>query len=239
MSLADNPWFDYKELKCVIPCAGKSTRFSKVAEQKVMAKVGGKPILGHIVDYWNKFVNSFIFVVGFAKESVIDYVSRLSIDAQFIEQREPRGIADAIMCVEDLVGDRFIVVLGDCICKGNFNFPSSMEQGVGVWETNNMAYIRQSYSVEVKYDLVCRVEEKPTRIINNLCGMGFYFFKDKIFEYIKITKPSKLRNEIEITDVIQNMINSKERITPIFFKGDYLNITHLKDLQKAEKILSK
>ncbi|MEK7842515.1 MAG: hypothetical protein AAB197_07555 [Deltaproteobacteria bacterium] len=32
-------------------------------------------------------------------------------------------------------------------------------------------------------------------------------------------------------------IDAGEKISPIFFKGDYLNITYTEDLKKAEKIL--
>lgn len=69
------------------------------------------------------------------------------------------------------------------------------------------------------------------------CGMGFYFFDRKVFDYIEKAVPSPLRNEIEITDVIQNMIDAGEKISPIFFKGDYLNITYTEDLKKAREIL--
>ena len=56
---------------------------------------------------------------------------------------------------------------------------------------------------------------------------------------VKLTEPSKLRNEIEITDVIQNMIDGGEKIKPALFRGDYLNITYPEDLQKAESLLRK
>lgn len=204
-----------------------------------MLKIGDKPILSYIIDYWRKYTNDFIFVVGYRKEDVINYVNRLPINSQFVEQKELKGIGHATLCAESLISDRFILVLGDCICSGSFDFPRNryMEQGVGVWETSDVEAIKQSYSVEVRNNLIRRVVEKPKRIINNLCGMGFYFFDKRIFDFLKITKPSKIRNEIEITDAIQNMIDAGEKISPVFFHGDYINITYLDDLQKAENFL--
>ena len=76
------------------------------------------------------------------------------------------------------------------------------------------------------------VVEKPIEITNNYCGMGYYFFKNNIFDYISLTSPSKLRNEIEITDVIQIMIDKGEKIKPVLFKGHYLNITYPENLRK-------
>lgn len=221
-----------KKIKCVVLCAGEGKRIrpADIGKPKVMIEVDNKPILSYVINYWNKYTDEFIFVVKYKKESIIDYVKKLSIKSLFVEQVELKGIAHALLYTENIVSENFIVVLGDCACKGTFIYPNDMDQGVGVWSTKNENYIRQSYSVEIKNNLVARVVEKPKKIVNSLCGMGFYFFNKRIFKYIKKAKPSELRNEIEITDVIQNMINSGEKISPVFFEGEYLNITYEEDL---------
>lgn len=236
----NKPWPDYKNLRCVILCAGKGRRTlpSSLRKAKAMIEINGKPILGYVIDYWKEFTDDFVFVVGYKKEQIMEFVKKLHVNSQFVEQKELKGIAHALLCAEDLLKERFIVVLGDCICKGNFNFPKDMKQGVGVWRTDNPEDIKRSYSIEIKNNLISKVVEKPKKIINNLCGMGFYFFNKKVFDYIRLTKPSKLRNEIEITDVIQNMIDGGEKIRPVFFRGNYLNITFPQNLEKAEEWIS-
>jgi len=233
----NKPWLNGKYLKCVVLCAGKGTRLPPHSQntQKAMVKLDNCPILNYVIDYWKKFTNDFIFVVGHRKEQVIDYAKKLKIRSIFIEQKELKGIADAVNHVKDNVSGNFIVVLGDCICKGKFNFPENMELGVGVRTTNNLEDIKRNYSIEITNDIICKVVEKPKEVPNNLCGMGFYFFNQKVFDYIKMTPPSKLRNEIEITDVIQNMINSGEKVKPVFFKGNYLNVTFPVDLKNWKK----
>jgi dTDP-glucose pyrophosphorylase len=230
-------WLNDKDLKCVILCAGRGTRILPHSEDvpKAMLELNNQPILYYVIDYWKQFTNDFIFVVGYKKEQVIDYVKKLPIYSTFVEQKKLRGIADAVNHVKDYVSGNFILVLGDCICEGKFNFPANMEMGVGVWETSNLEDIKRSYSIEITNDVINKVVEKPKEIPNNLCGMGFYFFNSKVFDYIKITPPSKLRNEIEITDVIQNMINGGETIKPIFFNGNYFNITFPEDIVNVEK----
>jgi len=232
-------WFDFKDLKCVILCAGKGNRIlpHSIELPKVMIKIMNKPILHYIIEYWKNYINEFIFIVGYKKEHIIDFINQLPIHSQIIEQKELKGIADAVTYVKDLVADRFVVVLGDCICSGEFVFPKNFEIGVGVWKTNNEEYIKQSYSINIKDDFIYEVKEKPREISNNLCGMGFYFLNKKIFDYINKTEASKLRNEIEITDVIQNMINAGEKIKPVFFNGNYINITFPDDIIKAENVL--
>jgi len=226
------PWVQNKDLKCVVLGAGKGTRIlpHSIEKPKVMLEFNNKPLLRYVIDFWKKFTDDFIFIVGYKKEHIINYVKDLPIKSTFVEQTKLRGIADAIRLVKDLVSDNFIVALGDCICNGTFFFPKDMDQGVGVWETVNLEYIKNSYSIQIKNGYLKRVVEKPKEIPNNYCGMGFYFFKKKVFKYIDETPPSSLRNEIEITDVIQNMIDKKERIRPVFFKGNYLNVTFPEDL---------
>lgn len=236
-----NNWFNDKNLKCVILAAGKGSRLLTLTENnpKPLVKVTERPILDHVINYWKQYTNDFVFVVNYKKDQIVDYVKSFrGIKSQFVVQDELRGIAHALLTVEELAGDKFIVVLGDCICRGDFNFPAEMEQGVGVWETENVRDIKNSYSIKLAGNIIKGVREKPKRIYNNLCGLGFYFFDKRIFKYIRKTQPSKLRGEIELTDVIQNMIKGKEKISLTLFKGDYININTEDELNRARGIVN-
>jgi dTDP-glucose pyrophosphorylase len=229
------------DLTCVIICAGKGRRILPNSKEipKTMILLNEKPILHYIVEYWRKYTNNFLFIVGYKKDHIITYASQLDIQSKFIEQKELKGIANAISHAKEAVSDNFIVVLGDCLCRGTFSPLGRMIQGIGVWKTESHEYIQNNYAVVIEEDKLSKVIEKPQEIYNNFCGMGVYFFNKKIFHYIEKTPPSILRYEIEITDVIQTMIDSHERITPVFFNGEYLNITFPKDITIAEELLRK
>jgi NDP-sugar pyrophosphorylase family protein len=224
---------------CIILCGGKGTRFMPLSidKQKGMIEVAGKPILGHIIDYWKQYCSEFIFIVSYKKEDIIAYAKKLGINAKFIEETEIKGIANAITLAKDSVSDNFVVVLGDCICKGKFEFPKNMEMGFGVCITDNDDDIRRSFSVETKGNFVTKVVEKPQVLPNNYCGMGFYFFNRNIFRYIKETPQSKINGLVQITDCLQTAINNNVKMSPVFFYGDYLNMTNVYDIERAEKIL--
>ena len=232
-----HPWPKDK-IKCVVMCGGSGTRLLPLSfrKQKSMLELSNKPVLSLVIDYWSNFSNDFIFVVKHKKEEVINYIKTLPLNIEFVEPKELRGIADGLFYAKDSVSDNFIVVLSDCLCRGKFFFPRQMRQGVGVWKTNDLNHIRNSYSIETNGKFLKKVIEKPKIIFNDLCGMGFYFLNKKVFDYIEKTPPSKLRNEVEITDVIQNMIDAQEKISPVFFEGDYLNINRQIDLKKAKQI---
>jgi len=226
-------------LKCIVLCAGNGERIlpHSSIQPKVMIKIHKKPIVEHVIDYWRKYTKDFIFVVGYKRDHIINHVRKLPINAEFVEQKTLNGIADALLQVKSCVSDRFIVALGDCLYNGTFHTLQTDHQSIGVYKTKSDTDIKLNYSIQLNNDnTVKRVIEKPTHIVNNLCGMGVYLFHKKVFDYIKQTKPSALRNEIEITDVIQSMIDAGEQITPAFFNGHYINMTYPEDIHKAERL---
>ena len=232
-------WTEYPGLKCVVLCAGQGRRLHPYTNDipKGLHQVNGRPILHYVVDYWRRYTQDFIFVVHYKKQDVIDFVRTLPINAVCVEQQELRGIANALTYARPSVEDRFILVLGDCMCDGTFLFPDNMQQGVAIWETEDLDAIRRSYSVEVgEKGLVSQVVEKPKTLPNKWCGLGYYFFDQRVFDYIQQTPPSKLRGEVEITDVIQKMVAGSESIAAIVYQGHYINITFPDDLHQAEAI---
>src|SRR3989344_1394426 len=136
--MKQSKWFKGKGLKCVVLAAGKGSRLLTLTKNnpKPMVKIIEKPILNHVINHWKEYTNNFVFVVNYKKDKIMGYVKkRKDINYQFVVQDKLRGIADALLSVESVAGDRFIVVLGDCICKGSFSFSKEMTQGVGVWKT--------------------------------------------------------------------------------------------------------
>ena len=134
--------FNNKELKCVILCGGRGSRLwpFSLLKQKGMIEIYNKPALGYIIDYWRKFTDNFIFVVKYRKDDIIDYVETLPVNFEFVEPQELRGIDNGIYQAKDYVEEFFIVTPGDCICRGRFNFPSDMQQGVAILRTDNGYY---------------------------------------------------------------------------------------------------
>jgi len=247
---------DFKH--CIVICGGEGKRtekrfvlkwdnirdlkslklFSNLRRKpKPLFKIWDIPVIFWVIDFWKNYTEDFIFITGYKKEKLDEYIKKLEIDSSIIEDNELTGLANALNMSKDHVKGKFIVALGDCICKGKFNFPENMEVGFGVFETNKEEDIKRSYSVEVKDGLAKKVVEKPKELVNNLCGMGFYFFDERVFKYIEKTEPSERTARVELTDVIQTMIDAGEKVTPVIFEGEYLNITYPEDIEMAKKIL--
>jgi len=231
-----NKW-NKQGIKCVIICGGLGTRLFPftVNKQKTMIEIKQKPLLGAVIEFWQPFCEEFIFVTGFKSQEVIDYIASIPIKKVILEDNEMKGIANALLQTEKWITDKCIVILGDCLISGQIDIPPDMDKGIGIYETTNEQDIKRAYSVKLnENNLVGFVEEKPQKIINSYCGTGFYFLDKSLFDYIRNTSISARTGKIEITDVIQTMINAGEKISPVMIKGNYLNVTFPEDLQRAE-----
>ena len=222
-------------MKLVIPCAGRSTRMGS-SKPKVLLEINGKSILKHIVELWEPLIDSIMLVVR-DKAVILEMMGYRPF--QFVIQEKPKGIADAILLTEPYIDGKFLVVLGDCLHKGTFDI-FNFELGIGVWKEGTEGDIKAGYSVLVENGIVKRVMEKP-RVVSpdEYCGMGIYFFDRRIFSYIKQTPASPLRDEVEITDVIEKMIEAGEVIKPVYFSGTYVNVNTPEDLERAEWMLQR
>ncbi len=218
---------------CVVLCGGLGTRMQPHTKelQKVMVGYHGKPILHYVVDYWSKYADEFVFITGYKREQVLDYIPKFNL-LKYVSiggHPEKNGLADAIALVEPYVKDQFIVALGDCVIAGTLTFPEIMEQGIGVVKDRSEIY--RNYQVTVDNGNVSHVTEKPEVVTGDLCGMGCYFFDKRLFKYIPETPLSARTNRIELTDVLQTMINNKNIIRPIMLNGTYRNVTCTEDLK--------
>lgn len=232
-------FFKDENLTCIIPCGGMGSRLGDIYQdqQKSMIIIGKKPLLGHIIDYWKRFTDNFIFITSYKNNDVKDYVDKLQINSKIIIEEKPEGIANALYLAKDYVKGNFILALGDCVQSGSFVFPEQFSQGIGVWRTADKENIKKNYSVELKENTISNIEEKPENPGNDLCGMGTYFLNKSVFDYIPKTKKSEITGNVEITDVIRLMIDNGIKISPVFFEGGYLNVTYQADLDKARKIM--
>lgn len=226
----ENPFGASLPPRCVVMAGGRSRRFASIGGHKSMALVRGMPVISHVVEYWRQYTDDFIFVVKNGKEALTEFVRTLPISAEFIEPAALRGIADGLGYVEGMVDAPFIVVLGDCYCKGEFTFAPGLSYGIGVQRGAQAEGIRRNYSVLVEGSKVLGVEEKPQEVRNDLCGMGFYFFQPDVFDYIRKTGPSARTQEREITDVLQTIIDDGRDLSALMFDGAYVNVNTLEDI---------
>ena len=91
--------------------------------------------------------------------------------------------------------------------------------------------IRRNFSVITGDDgLVRRVIEKPRCIQNDLKGCGLYLFDLHVFDAVRRTPRTAMRDEYEITNTIQIMVEDGCRIKCANVIEEDLNLTYPSDL---------
>jgi glucose-1-phosphate thymidylyltransferase len=125
---------------------------------------------------------------------------------EYVEQSQPRGIADAFVVGREFVGDSTVcLALGDNIFYGH-GLPEKLQAAATLKSGARIFAYPVSdprrYGV-VEFDATGKalsIEEKPQRPRSNYAVPGVYFYDNRVVEVARHLKPSA-RGEIEITDI--------------------------------------
>ena len=205
-------------MKGVLLAGGYGTRLRPLTNitNKHLLPIYNKPMIEYALEnLHNANVKDICVILGGSKpEEVAKYLGdgfRYGVRLTYQWQGEPRGIAHAVACAEDFVGnENFVVYLGDNIFTSGIGefvdefLEDESDARVLVTEVENP----QSYGViEFKDGEILGLEEKPKNPKSNSIVTGVFCFKPSAFEIARTIKPS-WRNEYEITDVIHEMVVS-------------------------------
>ena len=166
--------------------------------------------------------------------------ARFGLRVTYIEQEAPLGLAHAVKIAEDyLAGQPFVMYLGDNLIKdGIAPFVREFER-----EKPNaqilLARVKtpQDYGVAtLEDDRVVRLEEKPAQPRSDLALVGVYLFDSTVFEAVNAIRPSP-RGELEITDAIQRLIDTKRRVRSHVITGWWKDTGKLEDMLEGNRMM--
>ncbi len=166
--------------------------------------------------------------------------SAFGVKATYIHQEAPLGLAHAVKVSRDYIGDDpFVMYLGDNIIKDGIvpfvkEFVDQRPNGqillAGVGNP-------QEFGVaELKEGRVVGLEEKPKKPKSNYALVGVYMFDSTVFEAVENIKPS-WRDELEITDAIQWLIDEGRDVRSHIISGWWKDTGKLEDLLEANRII--
>ena len=166
---------------------------------------------------------------------------RFGVDIQYIQQDEPKGIAQAVSLCKDYIKDQpFIVYLGDNLLKGGITSFVSKFKGSNYDAMILLCQVKNPQRFGVaKIDekgRLAKLIEKPKKPPSNYALTGIYFFKPAIFKMINRLKPSA-RGELEITDAIQLLLETSHNVGYQIVQGWWKDTGTPEDILEANRLV--
>lgn len=234
-------------LKGVILAAGKGTRMYPFSETlpKPILPVCNRPLLSMQLDFMRSHgITEVIVVIGHLGYAIVDALgdgSAHGLKIRYVEQSETLGMAHAVGKLEQYINSPFMLLLGDIYLTTEDLGP--MIQRVLGGEINaclaskiepDPDMIRRNFAIMEEHGgRVRQVIEKPRYVESRLKGCGLYMFDQNIFDAIRRTPRTAMRDEYEITDSIQIMINDGHVVYHSPVVKDDMNLTFPNDLLRA------
>lgn len=168
--------------------------------------------------------------------------SRFGARFTYIVQGKPRGIAHAVDCSKEFMGDDpFIVYLGDNLLKSGIrDIPKKMTDEKADCVISLMPVKEpQRYGIAELSDdgkRVLRTVEKPREPKSNLAVIGIYAFNSSFFEVYPRLKPS-WRDEMEITDAISMLIETGHKVVSHRVEGWWKDTGRPDDILEANHLI--
>jgi glucose-1-phosphate thymidylyltransferase len=233
-------------VKGLILSGGKGTRLRPLTytSAKQLVPVANKPVLFYAIDALaGAGIREIGMVVGDTRAEIREAVGdgrRWNVSVTYIEQDAPRGLAHAVAISEPFLGrDPFVMYLGDNLLnKGIAPLVREFEAHRPAAQIL-LAHVPdpQRFGVaELRDGRVVRLVEKPQSPVSDLALVGVYMFGPEVFTSVRRIAPS-FRQELEITDAIQDLIDRGLEVRPHIVDGWWKDTGKLEDMLEANRLI--
>ena len=233
-------------MKGLILSGGKGTRLRPLTytRSKQLVPVANKPVLFYGVEaIVAAGIREIGVVVGETKDEIREALgdgSKFGARITYIEQEAPLGLAHAVLISEPyLRGEPFVMYLGDNLIADGITSLVDEYRRLGCNSEILLAKVpnpEQFGVAELSNGTVVRLTEKPKEPRSNLALVGVYMFDDRIWDAVKAIRPSA-REELEITDAIQWLIDHGASVHPHLVTGWWKDTGKVEDMLEANRII--
>lgn len=228
----------------VILAAGRGSRMGPLADHypKALLTVANVPLIcRHVETLRTLEVREITIVVGHHAEMIeaaLGDGQDRGVSIHYVHQRERHGLAHAVATLEPHISAPFYLLLGDIYFEfTHLGAAARLFESEGaaavlaVQDAVEPAAVQRNFSVTMEAGgRVRRVVEKPTDTECRCKGCGFYLFDGRIFDAIQRTPRSALRDEYELTDALQVLIEEDAPVYGVEMTSWDVNITEPADL---------
>lgn len=214
-------------MKVIIPVAGKGTRLRPhtYTTPKPLLLVGGKPMLGHILDKlvelnYKTPIDEIIFITGSMQDQIEAYVTQTyDFSVSFVRQERLLGDGHAVHLAHDHItkDDSVMIIFSDTLYEADLSVVNETDADGIIWTKTVENPERFGVVVKDKNQLVTQIVEKPDTPISNEAIVGIYYLKDAkgYMETLQeiIDNNIKSKNEYRNAGALARMIEQRKRLT--------------------------
>ncbi|UCH61720.1 MAG: nucleotidyltransferase family protein [Fidelibacterota bacterium] len=204
-------------MKALIPLAGQGTRLlpHTAKRQKALLPIAGKPVLDHLLEpLVSAGIAEVSLVTGHLGEQVREHMSKYSdLEVTYAEQREQRGLGEAVFLALEDKQEPAVVVVADTIFHLDYaGFINGEGNLIGVVEVDDP---RRFGVVETTGRRIVQMVEKPDEPPSNLAIAGIYRIESQrdLRQILASNMDHKVttRGEYQLTDALNHMVGQGER----------------------------
>ncbi len=233
-------------MKALILSGGKGTRLRPITYTSVkqLVPVANKPVLFRVIEaVRDAGISDVGIIVGDTAPEIQAAVgdgSRWGVKITYVRQEAPLGLAHAVKVAQDYLREEpFVMFLGDNVIQGGIErLVKQFSQNT--WNAQivlkHVEDPRAFGVAEIRDGRIVGLEEKPRVPKSNYALVGIYMFDHHIFEAVNAIKPS-WRNELEITDAIQYLVEKGYKVYPYVHEGWWIDTGKMEDLLEANRLL--
>ena len=234
-------------MKALVLAGGSGSRMRPITHSfaKQLVPVANKPVLFYGLEaVRDAGIREVGLVVGHTEPEIRDAVgdgSRFGLEVTYLRQDAPRGLAHAVLIAREyLGGDDFVMYLGDNFIVGGIRdlvdrfrrerpdaqilltkVPDPRAFGVAELDSSGR---------------VVNLEEKPEHPKSDLALVGVYLFSSAVHEAVARLRPSR-RNELEITDAVQWLIDHGRRVESTLVSGYWKDTGNVADMLEVNRLV--
>ncbi len=234
-------------MKALVLAGGAGTRLRPITytSAKQLVPVANKPVLFYgleaIADVGVTDVGLVVGDTAAEIKAAVGDGSEFGIRASYIPQHAPLGLAHAVLVARDFLGDDdFIMYLGDNFIVGGIAEPvdafRTARPAAQIMLTK-VANAREFGVAELDGSgRVIGLEEKPRQPKSDLALVGVYMFTAAVHDVVATLKPS-WRGELEITEAIQRLIDSGQRVDWSLITGYWKDTGNVTDMLEVNRMV--
>tara|TARA_B110000046_G_scaffold174272_1_gene197830 strand:+ start:126 stop:827 length:702 start_codon:yes stop_codon:yes gene_type:complete len=224
-------------MKTVILAGGLGTRLAEYTDRipKPMVQLGTKPILSHIMNFYQSYgYDDFIIAAGYKKEIINEYYkdSKEFKNLKIVDTGKDTMTGGRLLRLKSYFNknEDFFMTYGDGLCAINLDDLKKFHENHKKVATVTAVHPPVRFGeLEIIGDDVVEFEEKPQAKAGWING-GYFTLNYKVFDYIKNDKT------LFEKEPMKNLLNNKN-LKAYKYEGFWKCMDTLRDKIDIEKIL--